>query len=152
MTIRWLLAAVHLLGLGVGLGAVYARAYELRRIREAGALARALVADAFWGLSALLWIVTGLLRAFAGFEKGTAYYLHNTLFWIKMGLLLVILVLEVRPIIRLVTWRLQLRDGTEPDLSAASGMATTSYIQVALIVAMVVLATGMARGIGFQAP
>ena len=152
MTIQWLLAAVHLLGLGIGLGSVFSRGYELQRINEPGALRRALLADSLWGLSAVLWIVTGLLRAFAGFEKGTAYYMHNTLFWVKMGLLLLILVLEVRPIVRLVTWRLQLRDGNEPDLSSAAGMAVTSYIQTVTIVAMVVLATGMARGIGFQVP
>lgn len=152
MTIQWLLAAIHLLGLGVGLGSVVSRGYELRRISEPGALRRALLADSFWGLAAILWIVTGLLRAFAGFEKGTAYYVHNTLFWAKMGLLLLILLLEVRPIVRLVTWRLQIRDGTDPDLSSAAGMAATSYIQAVIIVGMVVLATGMARGIGFQMP
>jgi putative membrane protein len=35
----------------------------------------------------VLWIGTGLVRAFGGYEKGAFYYLHNHLFWAKMGLL-----------------------------------------------------------------
>jgi len=46
-------------------------------------------------VAAGLWIVTGLLRAFAGFEKGTAYYLENDAFLIKMALLILILILGV---------------------------------------------------------
>jgi putative membrane protein len=36
-------------------------------------------ADSFWGIAALLWIVTGLWRAFGGLEKGSDYYLHTVM-------------------------------------------------------------------------
>ena len=150
MTIRWLLATLHLLALGIGLGSVFARAVALARISEQTAVRRALMADAFWGLSALLWISTGLIRAFGGFEKGSEYYLNNSLFWVKMSLLGGIVLLEILPMMRLTTWRLQLRDETDLDLSPAGLMSRISYAQVVLVVAMVAVATAMARGYGFM--
>ncbi len=87
MTIRWLLAAVHLLALGVGLGAVWARGRALQVPLDGLAWRRVFYADTWWGVAAVLWIGTGLLRAFGGYEKGAFYYLHNHFFWAKMGLL-----------------------------------------------------------------
>jgi len=34
-------------------------------------------ADNWYGVAAILWVVTGLLRAYGGLEKGSAYYLEN---------------------------------------------------------------------------
>ena len=93
MTIRWLLAALHLLALGIGLGSVWARARAFRGPLDTVGLRRAFYADAWWGIAAVVWIATGLARAFGGMEKGAAYYLHNHIFWAKMALLILILVL-----------------------------------------------------------
>jgi len=147
-SVRWLLAAVHLLGLGIGLGAVFARARALRGELDHAGLRRALQADTWWAVAAVVWIGTGLLRAFAGIEKGSTYYLHNHLFLAKMGLLGLILVLEVRPIITLTRWRASLARREQPDTRLAASIARTSLVQVALVVLMVLLATGMARGYG----
>ena len=55
MTLRWLLAAAHLLALGIGLGAVWARARAVgSRGLDLGGIKRALIADAWWGVAALL--------------------------------------------------------------------------------------------------
>ena len=109
MTIRWLLAAVHLIGLGIGLGAVWARARALRGELNQAGLRRVFAADGWWGIAALLWIVTGLIRAFSSVEKGASYYLHNHLFLGKMGLLVLILVLEIYPMTTLIKWRTRAR-------------------------------------------
>jgi putative membrane protein len=148
MSIRWLLAALHLFGLGVGLGAVWARSRALRGTLDTAGIHRVLQADTWWGIAALVWISTGLLRAFAGFEKGTTYYLHNHLFLMKMGFLLLILILEVGPIITFGAWRKQLSRGTTPDPSKALRFARTSVAQAILVLLMVIAATGMARGYG----
>ena len=105
-------------------------------------------ADGWWGLSAILWITTGLLRAFAGIEKGADYYLGNHLFLTKLGLLLVILLLELQPMRGLIRWRVAVRRNQPVDTSRAPTYARISFIQAGLIVVMVVLATGMARGYG----
>jgi len=65
MMLRWLIASLHLLALPLGLGAVWARHRALRAVLDADGLRRVLFADNLWGLAALLWIGTGLLRAFA---------------------------------------------------------------------------------------
>ena len=150
MSIRWLLAALHLFGLGIGLGAVWARSRALRGTLDMAGIRRLLGADTWWGIAALVWISTGLFRAFAGFEKGTTYYLHNHLFLMKMGFLLLILILEVGPIVTFGSWRKQLRHGTTPDTSKAARFARTSIVQAILVLLMVIAATGMARGYGAE--
>ena len=146
---RWLLAAVHLLALGIGLGSVWARARLLgASTLDTPTLRRALTADVWWGVAAILWVGSGLWRLLAGTEKTTAYYLENHAFWAKMALFATILVLESTPIVRLGAWRRQLAKGETPDLSAAPGMARTSYVQAALVILMVLAATAMARGLG----
>ncbi len=145
---RWLFAALHLLALGLGLGSVWARGRALSGDLDARGLRRAFYADSWWGIAALLWIGTGLVRAFGGLEKGTTYYLHNHLFWGKMALLGLILLLELRPMITLIRWRTQLARGEQPDTRPAAGLARVSLVQAALVVLMVLAATGMARGYG----
>jgi len=148
MMLRWTLAALHLLALGIGLGAVWARGRALRGPLDTTGLRRAFSADTWWGIAAALWIGTGLLRAFGGFEKGSAYYLHNHLFQAKMGLLATILVLELSPMITLIQWRRQMARGQQPDTHAAARLARISFLQAVLVVLMVLAATGMARGNG----
>ncbi len=97
MMLRWLVASLHLLALPLGLGAVWARQRALRAALDAEGLRRVFLADTLWGVAALLWIGTGLLRAFGGLEKGASYYLHDRVFYAKMGLLALILVLEIWP-------------------------------------------------------
>ena len=151
MTIRWLLAAIHLLALGVGLGAVWARGRALRGALDTIGLRRVFYADNWWGLAAILWISTGVVRAFGGYEKGSFYYLHNHFFWGKMGLLAAILVLEVRPMLAFIQWRRAVARGGVPDTGAASRFAQLSFVQAGLVVLMVLAATAMARGYGVPA-
>ncbi len=151
MTIRWLLAAFHLLGLGVGLGAVWARGRAFQAQLDVLGLRRVFYADAWWGIAAIVWIGTGLVRAFGGFEKGRFYYLHNHVFWAKMGLLAAILVLEVGPMIALIRWRVAVARGSVPDTRAATRFARISFVQAVLVVLMVLAATAMARGYGVPA-
>ncbi len=151
MTLRWLLAAGHLLALGIGLGAVWARGRGLQGTLDATGMRRVLYADTWWGIAALLWISTGLIRAFGGFEKGSSYYLSNHFFWAKMVLLIAILVLELRPMIAFIQWRRVMGSGGTPDTKHARTFARISFVQGVLVVLMVLAATGMARGLGIPA-
>lgn len=148
MLIRWLFAATHLLGLGMALGSVWARARTLRGPLDAAGLQRVFYADSWWGVSALVLIGTGLVRVMAGLEKGMEYYLQDHLFWGKMAFLLGIFALEISPMVTLVRWRIQVGRGQVPDTSRAGRFARISYAQALLLVLMVLAATAMARGIG----
>lgn len=151
--LRITLAVLHLLALGIGLGAVYARARALHRLDAApDAVRRAFAADAWWGVAALLWIGTGLWRALAGTEKASAYYWSNHVFYAKMGLLVVVLLLELVPMTTLIGWRRAVAAGTLPAPAAlaprARRLARISDVQTLLVVAIVVAAVMMARGYG----
>lgn len=147
MLMRWGFAALHLLALGIGLLAVWMRGRTLREALDPATLRRAFFFDNLWGAAAVLWLVTGLWRAFGGLEKGSAYYLSSTAFWVKMGLLGLVLALEVWPMVTLIRWRLQLGRGVTVDTRPAGAIATISAVQMALTVLMVLAATAMARGI-----
>ena len=148
MLIRLLFATLHLLGLGVGLGAVWARARALRGPLDAQGLGRVFYADSWWGVAAAIWIGTGLVRLIGGLEKSMDYSLGNHVFWGKMTLLAAILVLEMSPMPTLVRWRVQVRRGEMPDTRLAGRFASISYVQAVLVLLMVLAATAMARGIG----
>jgi putative membrane protein len=146
--IRWLLAAAHLLALGIGLGAVWARGRALRAPLDDAGLRRVFAADAWWGLAALVWISSGLWRLLGGLEKATSYYLHNHIFLSKMTLLAVVLVLEVWPMTGLIARRRRVARGERPDTRSAPLYARISLVQAGLIILMVFAATAMARGYG----
>jgi putative membrane protein len=148
MTTSWILAVLHLLGLAIGLPAVWARARALRRPLDAGGLRAVFRADTWWGIAAGVWIVTGLVRAFGPFEKGAAYYMHNHLFFSKMGLLAVVLALEIAPMLALIRWRMRARKGEPVDTRRATAFARISDVQLLLVLGMLVAASGMARGHG----
>src|SRR5918999_5242292 len=107
--VRLTLAWLHLIALGIGFWAVFARGQALREAaRElpgTAALRRAFHADAHWGVAAVLWLATGLWRYLGSTEKATGYYNSNHIFLTKMTLFVVIVGLEIRPMITLVRWR-----------------------------------------------
>ena len=144
------LSAVHLLALAIGLPAVVLRAHALRSASDSATLRRALAADAAWGIAALLWIVTGPARAFGPIEKGTAFYLSSHLFYVKLGLFIAIFLIEIAPMVALIRWRMALRRGAAPNLNRAPLYATLSWIEAALVVAIVFVASFMARGFALR--
>ena len=154
--LRITLAIVHLLALGIGLGAIWTRARALgERPFDRGSARRVFASDGWWGLAAVLWIGTGLWRMLAGTEKATGYYLTNHVFFAKMGFLAAILLLELWPAITLVRWRRRAaRSGSSwsPDSSTAARIRAISYLEAVLVVAMVCAAAMMARGYGAVSP
>ena len=149
MLTHWFLAAVHLLAFALGFWAVLARGTAFRRLVDGVGQARSvLVADNIWGISALVLLVTGGMRAFGGYEKGADYYLHQPLFHLKMTLFVLILLLEVAPMVTLIKWRVALARGAVINSRRAKLFARISHIEALLVLLMVVAATGMARGVG----
>lgn len=146
MFLNWLLAFLHLLALGIGLGAVWGRRRALREAPGPEMLRRVFYADHLWAMAGVLWLVTGLVRAFGPLEKGAAWYLAQPFFHAKLGLFVVILALEAAPLAGLIRWRIQARRGLPVDMAKARLFAAISTIQGALVVVMVGLAVAIARG------
>jgi putative membrane protein len=145
-----IVSALHLLALAIGLPSVFFRGRALKGPLDAAGLGRVFAADNVWGAAALLWLGTGLLRAFAGLEKGTRFYLHSRLFWVKMALFAIVLVLEVWPMTAFIRWRIQRGRGESPDTSSAAALQVLNHIEMALVVVIVFVASFMARGFGLR--
>jgi len=147
------LAALHLIALGLGFGAVIQRGTALREIPDMLSVRRVFRADFLWLIAAVLWLVTGVARYGMAIEKSSVFYNGNSFFKLKMLLLLAILVLELWPMATLMHWRREIRRGGSPTVVVVPGtarmIANISHLQALLLVAMVVAAVSMARGYSF---
>jgi putative membrane protein len=137
--------------MAIGYGAVYARGRRLRDLRrspdDAGTLRRLLLADGLWGAAALLWLATGLLRAFGRLEKTPDFYLRNGFFWVKMGLFLLVLALEVPPAMTFMRWRAAKARGGAPVAGAnVARLIALNDAETAIVVVIPFVAALMARG------
>lgn len=152
--LRLLMAAFHLLALGLGMGAVITRGNTLREALTPDSLRRAFRADNLWAVAAVLWLVTGLWRMGAGLEKAREYYEMNYIFLTKMGLFVLIIAIEIGPAITLMKWRRQLRGGHSPasfaPLATARRIAMVSHVEALILVLMIFAAVLMARGYGLM--
>lgn len=105
--------------------------------------------DAVFGFAALAILVTGLLRVFYG-AKGYAFYVHNPVFHVKVGLFILVGLLSIKPTITILRWKKQGK--TLPDfVPTPSEIATTRrwvMIESHLIIFIPLAAVLMARGIG----
>jgi putative membrane protein len=142
-----IVAALHYLALAIGLPAIFLRGRALKGTLDDAGLRRLFAADSMWGVAAAVWVATGLLRAFGGLEKGSAYYLQSHGFYLKMGLFLAIVALEIRPMVTFMAWRKTHRAGARVDTSRAPALFQVSHVQLALTVVMVFVASAMARGL-----
>ena len=105
--------------------------------------------DLFYGILAGLALVAGGLRVFYG-VKGAAFYLQNPVFWIKLGLFVLIALLSLPPTRNYIRWRNALRNNPNATPDTASIQATRKllHIEIVLIFLLPILAAMMARGIG----
>lgn len=147
MGLSYLLATLHLLLLAIGIAAVYARWRALRDLKSAADLPAVLLADNWYGVAAVGWVVSGLWRAFGGLEKGSEFYLESHWFIGKMVLFALVFLLELLPMITLVRWRIDRRKGRSSTLDRAPLLARLTLAQIPLLVLMVGMATAMARGL-----
>ena len=148
---RAFVASLHFLALGIGLGAVFVRGLRLRDLRRAPAEVAPLKglfnADSLWGLAAALWIVTGLLRAFAGLEKASGFYLRNGFFWVKMALFAAVFALEIAPMLTFIAWRRARARGAAPWTSAPVGrLVRINDVEVVFVILIPFTAALMSRG------
>jgi putative membrane protein len=148
-----ILSALHVLALAIGLSSVFARGRRLRDLRrspdDAPALKHLLQADIAWGVAALLWITTGLARAFGHLEKAPDFYLRNGFFWVKMTLFASVLALEILPMVTFTRWRSARRRGGAPVRKANIGLLIGLNDAETLVVVLIPFAAAlMARGAG----
>lgn len=104
--------------------------------------------DAVYGVAATVLLVVGLLRVFYT-EKGAAYYFASGTFLAKLALFLVVGLLSIYPTIQFLGWRAALKEGRVPAFEPATRKTVRMlvHLELALLVAILLLAPMMARGI-----
>jgi putative membrane protein len=74
-----------------------------RRSLPAAMLRQLQLVDRFYGIAAGLVIVTGIALVLYGL-KGSAFYLHNAIFWTKMALFVMVALLSIPPTVAYLRW------------------------------------------------
>ena len=116
-------------------------ASEVRRIQRV---------DLWYGISAGVLLVAGLLRVYF-FEKGANFYGANLLFWVKMTLFAVVGLLSIYPTIRYIRWGNEAEDKTL-DVPAEEHKRIRLLLNLEVIGLALILfaAPAMARAIGMN--
>jgi putative membrane protein len=106
------------------------------------------IADAVYGISATVVLITGVLRVLY-FGKGTAYYLNNPFFLVKVGIFLVVGVLSLYPTVSFLLWLKSIQQNQPPKLEDVQVQRITWMIRCELLGLLVIplFAALMARGI-----
>ncbi len=126
---------------------------ELVQLRDRISIERArrlLLADAIYGMSAMLLLIVGFLRVIF-FEKGVAYYFHSTPFIAKLLLFAAVGLLSIYPTMTFLSWRKSVNRGREPVLDPAiiKRIRKLIHYELVCIVLILLAAAMMARGVGY---
>lgn len=143
-----LLASVHHVAVFSLFAVLVAEWLLLRPGMDAATLARLGRLDLAYGGLAMLALGAGLLRVAYGL-KGSAYYVDQPLFWIKLGLFAVIGGLSAVPTLRLLRWR-KAHAATGELPKAAQVLVTRPWLNAQLVgfALLPPLAAALARGLG----
>lgn len=145
-----IIAALHFIGLGLSFTGVSLRIQGIRQALRTKELRGVFLGDNIWGIAGILILVTGLLRAFGGYEKGSSFYLQNSWFHFKLSAFILIVLLEIYPMIQLIKWRISRKTSLQ-DSEAASDLVVLkrtdwiSKIELVLLFVIVFLAAAMTR-------
>lgn len=104
--------------------------------------------DRWYGIVAGLVIVSGLGRLFLGL-KGAAFYQHNPVFWLKMGLFVAVALTSIGPTVAYVRWNARrLTDGSIVlEDAELTRLRSLLWLQVGLFALIPLCAALMARGL-----
>ena len=105
--------------------------------------------DAMYGLLAMLILAIGFGRVFWG-AKGSAFFLHNPVFWTKIGFFALVGLVSIVPTVRLLRWKKATRRDAAFVVAAPDVASTRRWltVELALFVPIPLLAAAMARGVG----
>ena len=113
---------------------------------DSQALRRLTAIDAAYGIAGVLVLIVGFGRVFSG-PKGADYYLTNVWFWAKIGSLVAVGLLSIRPTMRFIAWRRRADATPASTIDAAELASVRRFIVAEAIVfpAIPLFAAVMAR-------
>ena len=96
-----LLAWLHFACIFALVGTLFSEVVLYRRRMDLARLTSLRRVDLWFGISACLVVLSGILRVSFGL-KGAGFYLHNPVFWTKMGFFVAIGLLSIAPTIHYI--------------------------------------------------
>ncbi|WP_137938940.1 DUF2214 family protein [Chitinivorax sp. B] len=147
MLLNAILAWLHYIGFAAML-ACLALEHRLLQPTMARAQLRAVGRiDLLYGILAGLQIASGVIRIWL--EKGPGYYLHNGLFHAKLSLFVVMGLISLYPTIQFIRLgRASHTDTVTIPTATAKRMVMIVRTELALLMAIPLLATMLTRGVG----
>jgi len=105
--------------------------------------------DAIYGLLAMAIVAIGFGRVYWG-AKGSAFFLHNPVFWAKLGLFALAGLASVAPTVRILRWKKAATRDARFVAADAEVASTRRWLaaELMLFVPIPLLAAAMARGVG----
>ena len=139
----------HFLGMMMLMATLLAEHVTLQPQMTRLHIQRLAMIDLFYGIAAGIVFLTGLLR-FAYFGKGIHFYLGNPLFYVKVGMFLLVALISVYPTRRFLAWRKMLTQGDPPALDphTVTRLRIVIRLELGLLLVIPLLAVLMARGTG----
>jgi putative membrane protein len=102
--------------------------------------------DTSYGIVAGLIVLSGLSRMFFGI-KGPAFYVHNPVFWMKMGLFVIVALLSIPPTMHYLSIAKQPGDVITVPQAAFSRMRSLLVAECVVLLLIPLFAALMARGL-----
>jgi len=106
--------------------------------------------DAFYGGLAVAILVVGFARVWFG-AKGADFYLHNPMFWAKIGAFAIVGLLSIKPTVRILAWQKSVKQNAAfvPAVAEIGALRRLLLIEIHVFALVPVFAAIMARGIGY---
>jgi putative membrane protein len=101
-------AWLHFLAIGVGAGLLLAEYWLCRRMPDRTQARLLGQVDLAYQLALIATLATGLARAIY-FGQDAAYYLSNRLFWLKIAIFGLVVVVAVAPTLQYIRWNREAR-------------------------------------------
>jgi putative membrane protein len=103
-----LFAWLHFLAMGIGVGLLLAEHWLCRRMPDRAQVKFLGQVDLGYQLALIASLATGLARLLY-YGQDPAYYLANRLFWLKIGIFAMIVVVAVGPTLQYIRWNREAR-------------------------------------------
>jgi len=138
---------VHYLAVMMMAGGAVAELYLLKLTPNAETVRLLPRVDRFYGSTAALVLVTGILRMYHG-GKGADWYWHNGMMHGVIGAFVLAALISIIPTIRFLRWSRQLDSGTLPTADAVHKTRILVHVQLTLVALVALLITLVAKSYG----
>lgn len=144
-----LIPYLHFMGIMALMGSLISEHLILKPNFPKSQIKSLAIIDLVYGLSAILVLITGILRWFV-YGKGYDFYMATPLFHIKLTLFIILGILSIFPTMKFLSWRKQLKRGEEPDTSEKPVKRMLLFVRIELFIMAIIplLAVMIARGGG----